>query len=174
MGARLLPLTVSELCSHALELGRDAAQRCKDYAARMRELDEPPFAATFDALYREELEEIAALEAACGPSKLAELSPWEYAWKLTYLPEAIENKPRLVPLNPREALQLTLLAKRRAEAFFGDVAENAREAVVRGCAAEMAANERRHLRRLEHLLAQQIRSEQRDGNGSGGGDRRHA
>src|SRR5262249_6530305 len=110
MGVRLLPLTVAELCSHALELERDAAQRCKEYAARMRELEEPTFAKTFDAFYREELEEIAALEAASGPRRPAELSPWEYAWKLTYLPEAMETKPPLVPLNPREALQLTLLA----------------------------------------------------------------
>lgn len=173
MGARLLPLTVAELCAHALELERDAAQRCKDYAARMRELDETQFAETFDALYSEELEEIAALEAASGPRKPAELSPWEYAWKLTYTPEAMENKPRLVPLNAREALQLTLLAKRRAETFFGDVAANAREAVVRSCAAEMAANERRHMQRLERLLVQEIRSENRGGP-SGGGDTHHA
>ena len=168
MGVRLLPLTVAELCSHALELERDAAQRCKEYAARMRDLDEPSLANTFEALYREELEEIAQLEAASGSRRPTELSPWEYAWKLTYLPEAMENKPRLVPLNAREALQLTLLAKRRAETFFGDVAENGREAVVRSCAAEMAANERRHMQRLERLLAQELRNEQRGGSGSSG------
>ena len=172
MGARLLPLTVAELCAHALELERDAAQRCKDYAARMRDLDEMAFADTFDALYREELEEIAALEAASGPRKPAELSPWEYAWKLTYLPEAMENKPRLVPLNAREALQLTLLAKRRAEVFYGDVAAHGHEAVVRSCAAEMAANERKCMQRLERLIAQEIRNEGRRGpSGSGDGHR---
>jgi hypothetical protein len=176
MGARLLPLTVAELCAHALELERDAAQRCKDYAARMRELGEESSASAFDALHREELEEIAALEAAAGGRKPAELSPWEYAWRLTYTPEAMENRPRLVPLNAREALQLTLLAKRRAETFYGDVAAHAREAVVRGCAAEMAANERKHLQRLERLLAQEIRNERGgDGTGvSGSGDSHHA
>src|SRR5690349_19341007 len=133
MGMRLLPLTVAELCAHALDLERDAAQRCKDYAGRMRDLGEEDAAAAFDAMHKEELEEIAALEAASGTRRPAELSPWEYAWRLTYTPEAMENGPRLVPLNVREALQLTLLAKRRAEAFFCDVAENAREAVVRGC-----------------------------------------
>ena len=173
MGARLLPLTVAELCAHALELERDAAQRCRDYAARMRELGEEPVAQTFDALYSEEMEEIAALEAASGPHKPAELSPWEYAWRLTYTPEAMENKPRLVPLNAREALQLTLLAKRRAETFFGDVAAHAREPVVRSCAAEMAANERKHMRHLERLLVQEIKNDTRGGP-SGGGDTHHA
>ncbi len=175
MGARLLPLTVAELCAHALELERDAAQRCKDYAVRMRELGEEPFAETFDALHSEELEEIAALEAASGPRKPIELSPWEYAWRLTYTPEAMENKPRLVPLNAREALQLTLLAKRRAETFYGDCAQHAREAVVRGCAAEMAANERKQMQRLERLLAQEIRNEKRGGGSpSGSSDTHHA
>lgn len=161
MGARLLPLTVAELCSHALELERDAALRCQEYAARMRELGAERLAETFEALRKEELEEIAALEVASGDHKPAELSPWEYAWRLTYTPEAMENRPRLVPLNAREALQLTLLAKRRAEDFYGDVAEHARDAVVRGCAAEMSANERTQLQRLERLLAEEIRDEQR-------------
>jgi len=161
MGARLLPLTVAELCAHALELQRDAAQRCRDYAKRMRELGEDMAAASFEAMLREELEEIAALEAATGPRKPAELSPWEYAWRLTYTPEAMENKPRLVPLNVREALQLIVLAKRRAETFYADVAENAREPIVRGCAAEMVAGEKRQLQRLERLLAEEIRNEER-------------
>ena len=169
MGVRLLPLTVSELCAHALELERDIAQRCKDYAARMREIGEEPHARNFDAMHNEELEEIAALETASGPRKPAELSPWEYAWRLTYTPEAMENKPRLVPLNAREALHLTLLAKRRAETFYTDVAQNSREAVVRGCAAEMAVNERRQMQRLERLLAQEIRS-QAGAAASGNGD----
>jgi hypothetical protein len=72
----------------------------------------------------------------------------------------MENRPRLVPLNAREALQLTLLAKRRAETFYADVAENARDAVVRGCAAEMMANEHRQKQELERLLAEEIRNEQ--------------
>jgi hypothetical protein len=161
MGARLLPLTVAELCAHALELERDAAQRCKDYAKRMRELGEDTAAKSFDAMLHEELQEIAALEAATGPRKPAELSPWEYAWRLTYTPEAMENKPRLVPLNVREALQLIVLAKRRAETFYADVAENGREPIVRGCAAEMVASEKRQLERLERLLAEEMRNEER-------------
>ena len=171
MGARLLPLSVAELCAHALELERDAAQRCKEYAARMRELGEDTAAASFEAMFREELHEIAALEAATGPRRPAELSPWEYAWRLTYTPDAMDNKPRLVPLNVREALQLFVLAKRRAETFYADVAENGREPIVRGCAAEMVAGEKRQLQRLERLLAEEILNEQR---ASRKGEARHA
>lgn len=41
------------------------------------------------------------------------------------------------------------------------LAEHAPDAVVRGCAAEMSANERTQLQRLKRLLAEEIRDEQR-------------
>ena len=157
MGARLLPLSVAELCGHALELERDAGARFCEYAGRMRELGAGQVASAFDELRREQDEEVRALEAASGERRPAELSPWEYAWRLTYMPEGMEQQPRLVPLSAREALQLALIAKRRAEAFYCDVADNARDAVVRGCAAEMASAERGQIQRLERLLVGEIR-----------------
>lgn len=159
MAVRLLPLSIAELCAHALELERDAAQRFRDYAKRMHELGEKGIAGVFEELATEENEEIRALEVVSGTRKPSELLPWEYAWRLTYLPDALDEKPRLAPRNAHEALQLALLAKRRAEDFLNNVAENARDAVVRGCAAEMAVNERRLVQLLERLLAGEIPSE---------------
>ena len=157
MGARLLPLSVAELCGHALELERDAGARFREYAGRMRELGAGQVASAFDELTIEQDEEVRALEAASGERRPGELSPWEYAWRLTYMPEGMEQRPRLVPLSAREALQLALIAKRRAESFYCDVADNATDAVVRSCAAEMASAERSQIRRLERLLAGEIR-----------------
>jgi len=162
MGVRLLPLNVSELCGHALELERDCEQRFFDYSRHMHEIGAHGVANVFEELGQESINQIRALEVASGERKPAELSPWEYAWRLTYMPEGMEQKPRLVPLNAREALQLAVLAKRRAQDFFNDVAGNARDQVVRTCAAEMAAGEQSQLRRLEKLLATEIRD-------SGGG-----
>ena len=153
MAVRLLPLTVSELCAHALNFERDAAERCKDYAARLRSIGDIGAAEVFEQLLLEENDEIHALEAASGERKPAELSHWEYIWRLAYMPEAMDDKPRIVPVDAREALRLTVVAKRRAESFYTDVAENAQAAVVRSCALEMAANERRQLQMLEHYLA---------------------
>jgi rubrerythrin len=168
MGARLLPLSVAELCGHALELERDAGARFREYAARMRELGAGQVASAFDELSLEQDEEVRALEAASGERRPSELSPWEYAWRLTYMPEGMEQHPRLVPLSAREALQLAVLAKRRAESFYGDVSENARDAVVRSCAAEMASAERRHIQRLERMLANEIlQSQARKPSGTG-------
>lgn len=152
MAVRLLPLTVSELCGHALELERDAAQRFSDYARRTRELGARATAQLFESLAVEQQQEVSALERSTGERKAAELSPWEYAWRLTYMPEAMEQRPRVIPVSAREALQLAVMSKRRAEAFYNDVGENARDAVVRSCAVEMASAERGQIRRLQRQL----------------------
>ena len=156
MGAKLLPLSIPELCAHALELERDAGMRFREYAARMREIGSEHIADAFDEKVREQEEEVRALEAASGGHPRAELSPWEHAWRLTYLPDAMDNKPRLVPRNAREALQFSVLAKRRAESFYRDVAEHARDEIVRGCAAEMASSGQHQIELLERLLAGEV------------------
>ena len=152
MGMKLQPLSVAELCVHALELGRDAADRFRQYAARMRDLDEPGVAAVFEEMTREEDEEVQALTVAAGEHKAGELSAWEYVWRLTYLPDGQANRPRAVPMSAREALQLAAMAKRRGESFFRDVEDGGRDVLVRGCAAEMAMAERRKILRIEKLL----------------------
>jgi rubrerythrin len=169
MAVKLLPLSVAELCAHALALERDAALRFREYAARMHELGAPHVAGAFVDMGREQDEEVRALEAAAGDRRPAELSPWEYVWRLTYMPEGMEHKPRLVPLSAREAIQLAAIAKRRAEAFYSDVAEHADDRTVRSCAAEMASAEQRQIQRLEHLLSAEL-DEARSMEMSGGGN----
>ena len=82
----------------------------------------------------------------------AELSPWEYAWRTTYVADGLDRSV-MAPANAREAMQLALLARRRAEAFYGDVAANAAERRLRACAAEMAARRHGQVELLETLLA---------------------
>ena len=53
-----------------------------------------------------------------------------------------------------------MVAKRRAESFYNDVATNAGDQVVRGCAAEMASDETRQIRRLERLLGAELSEDQ--------------
>jgi hypothetical protein len=169
MGVKLLPLSVAELCAHALALERDAEVRFRDYATRMREIGQPGFAAEFDKLAAEQDDDVRALEAAAGAREPAELSPWEFVWRLTFMPEGTDARPRLVPMSPREALQLAVVAKRRAEVFYNDVATNAGDRIVRDCAAEMAASESRQIRRLERLLGAELR-EDKNQDQSGIGD----
>jgi hypothetical protein len=150
MGEKLLPLTMQELCAHALELERDAGARFSEYARRLREIGSDELADEFDAMSRAQAEEARALQAAAGGRPPAVLTPWEYAWRLAYLPDG--DGPRAVPLTARDALQFAALAKRRAEAFYREVADNARDEMVRSCAQEMGSAERRQILRLERLL----------------------
>jgi rubrerythrin len=150
MGQKLLPLSMQELCAHALELERDAGARFRQYAERMREIGAQKLADEFDAMSRAQAEEARALQAAAGGYPPAELTPWEHAWRLAYLPDG--DGPRAAPLTARDALQFAALAKRRAEAFYREVADNARDEMVRSCAQEMGSAERRQILRLEWLL----------------------
>lgn len=156
MAVRLLPLSVAELCAHALLLEDGAATRYREYAERMRDRGAGPAAEDFEDLEREKRERTEALEAASEGRKLPELSPWEYAWRLTYFPDALAPGRHVVPQNAREALQLALAAERRAEHFYGDVAENARDAAVRVRGMELAVHARRHVQHVERLLAGEI------------------
>ena len=161
MAVRLLPLSVGELCAHALELQRDCEVRYSDYARHLHALGQHAIAEVFDELGQQARDEVRILETASGNHKPAELSPWEYAWRLTYLPEGTDHRPRLVPMNAREALQMAVTAKRRAQLFYTDVAANANDAVVRECAAEMAESDQVQVKRLERLLASEIMADMR-------------
>ena len=153
MGEKLLPLSMQELCAHALELERDAGARFREYAKRMRELGSERVAREFDAMVLEQETETRALQAAAGNHPPAELTPWEHAWRRTYLPDGLDGQPRAVPADAREALEYAALAKRRAERFYRDVADHTVNDIVRSCADEMAAAERRQILRIEMLLA---------------------
>jgi hypothetical protein len=156
MAIRLLPLNVGELYAHALELERSCERRFKEYAARMDELGERPLAACFQRLARGLRRELADLEAASGELRPAKLSPWEYAWRLTYMPDAVDDYPRVSVATAREALQCAVQARRRAVIFYEDVAENAADPSVRETARQMADAKRSQQQRLERMLARQI------------------
>jgi hypothetical protein len=158
MAIRLLPLNVGELCAHALELER-ACERCyASCAKRMKDIGDRTLALAFERMARGVRREIAELNAASGECRPARLSPWEYAWRLTYMPDAVDDDAPFMPTGTREALQCALRARRRAALFYEDVAQNAADSVVRACAAEMAAAKLAQQQRLERLLAREILS----------------
>jgi rubrerythrin len=70
----------------------------------------------------------------------------------------MESHKRVRPQDAREALQLALAAERRAESFYSDAATNARDAMVRSCAAELAEIKGLRLRQLENLLVRETRT----------------
>jgi len=159
MGMRLLPLTVVELNVHALMLEREVMRRYGAYAQRMRHLGVWPVAAVFEQLFGTARERVAELQEEVGDRRSEQHSPWDYAWRLAYYPEAVENRPRLVPASPREALQLALVARQRAIDYYEDVSQSAQDGEVRRQAATLL-DAAREVPRLEHCLAGEISSEQ--------------
>ena len=157
MASKLLPMTLPELCVHALVLEEGLGERYGEYARLTRDMGAHDVADAFKEMERLEEQESKALKAGVQGRKLPELSPWEYVWRLTYAPDALESAQRVQPHDAREALQLALAAEHRAESFYSDTATHARDAMVRSCAAELAQIKSHRLRQLEHLLARQRR-----------------
>jgi rubrerythrin len=151
MGQRLLPQNLIELYTHALSIEREAFKRFLELERYMREVGCDYLADEFERIGKEEQEQYEALAIGTAERDLPAIADWEYAWH--YLgPDA--DKVR-APQSAREALGLALATERRAQNFYVDVAEHAADDAVCAFAAEMAADEQRHVQRLEELLARE-------------------
>jgi len=151
MAVRLLPRTLPELYAHALVMERDATKRFEIFARCMREAGVDHLAEEFEAIGKEEREQYEVLAVGTANANLPQLSPWEYAWH--YMGPAGDVVP--APQTPRDVLKLALSAERRTQNFYADVAEHVDDDAVSAFAAEMAADEVRHIERLERLLARE-------------------
>ncbi len=151
MAARLLPKTLPELYAHAIVLERDAAKRFEVFARCMRESGMDHLAEEFELIGKEEREQYELLSTGTANANLPSVTSWEYAWH--YMGPAGDVVP--APSTVRDVLKLALSAERRTQNFYADVAENVDDDAVSAFAAEMAADESRHIERLERLLARE-------------------
>jgi len=143
MGQRLLPQTLIDLYTHALAIEREAFKRYLELERMMRDAGMDHLAEEFEKIGKEEQEQYEALALGTAERELPEIQDWEYAWH--YLgPSA--DKPA-APKSARDALKLALSTERRAQNFYVDVAEHATDDTVCAFAAEMAADEQRHVAR---------------------------
>jgi hypothetical protein len=148
MGERLLPRTLPELFAHSLAIELGATKRFAELGRYMRDAGMDHVADELEQIGREEREQYELLAVGTAGGRLPELSPWEYAWH--YMgPAADENH---APRNAREALTRAIRCERRAQNFYADVAEHSNDDAISAFAAEMAADESRHISRLEMLL----------------------
>ena len=151
MGQRLLPQTLLELYAHALVIERDAFKRFVELERFMRDVGLDYIAEEFERIGKEEQEQYEALAIGTAERELPALAGWEYAWH--YLGPQADKVA--APKNARQAITLALRTERRAQNFYIDVAEHAADDAVCAFAAEMAADEQRHVQRLEQLLARE-------------------
>jgi rubrerythrin len=148
MGARLLPRNLPELFSYSLVLEREAARRYAELERFLRGQGASALAAEFEKLGREEREQYEVIALGTAGRALPELAGWELGWYFGGDAVSAGAAPRSVA----NALAIALGFERRTQSFYNDVAANARADAVRAFAAEMAADEQRHIARLELLL----------------------
>ncbi len=145
MGARLLPRTLPELFSYSLAIEERAAKRYAELERFLREMGIEDLADELERLGREEQEQYELIKLGTAGRALPELAGWELCW---HFPRGAGAAPR----SAREAIASALALERQSQAFYVDVAENARDDALRAFSAEMANDEQRHIARLEVLL----------------------
>jgi rubrerythrin len=153
MGTKLLPRSLPELFSHAILIEREASKRFAELEKAMRDAGLDHLAEEFESIGREEREQFEALTVGTAGHELPEVPAWEFD---SYFQGPQGWKPRK-PRSAREALGLAIATERRAQNFYTDVAESSRNDALSAFAAEMAADETRHIQRLEQLLEREPR-----------------
>jgi bacterioferritin (cytochrome b1) len=151
MGARLLPRNLPELFSYSLVLEREAAKRYAELEGFLRGRGARLLADEFEKLGREEREQYEIIALGTAGRELPELAGWELGWY--FGDEGLQEK--CAPRSAGDALAMALAFERRTQSFYNDVAANARADAVRAFAAEMSADEERHIARLEALQARE-------------------
>ena len=151
MGRRLLPRNLLELYAYAIAIERDAADALAKIERCLRDAGADHLAEELEKIVREEREQHELITLGTAGRELPEMSGWEYRWH--FMGDAVEKPSR--PRNTREALAQALGVERRTQAFYIDVAESSPDESVRAFSAEMAADEQRHIVRLETLLARE-------------------
>jgi rubrerythrin len=151
MATRLLPRDLNELYAHALVMEREATKRFTELERYVRDAGLDHIADELASIGKEEREQYELLAVGTSGRELPKLCAWEYAPHFLGAEADVVQPPRSV----REALLLAIATERRTQNFYIDVAEHATDDTMCAFAAEMAADESRHIARLERLLARE-------------------
>lgn len=144
--------TVAELYVHAIAIEREAAERYAELAERMADLGNEEVAALFGFLARAEARHLAELRRRTDGVALPALCA-DYSWLHDGAPETVARELVFRLMTQRDALQIALLAEKRARAFFEHAVRIADDPAVRALAREMAAEEAEHIALVQELLA---------------------
>jgi bacterioferritin (cytochrome b1) len=151
MGRRLLPRNLPELYAYTIDIERDAADALEKIERFVRDAGADHLAEELEKIVREEREQHQLICLGTAGRELPRMLGWEYMGHFMGTAVPKPNAPR----HTRDALHQALGIERRTQAFYIDVAENSPDESVRAFAAEMAADEQRHIARLETLLARE-------------------
>ena len=148
--ATAAPRTVEEFMTHACALEAEAAERYTELAELMAAHNNPELAALFaklahiEGLHRDQILERMGWPAPPDPSVCR--------WETPEGPETTDYGDLHYLMQPWHALKLALHNERRAAEYFERLAGGPVPAGIRSEAAEMAAEEREHVRLILEWL----------------------
>lgn len=148
---RRLPRTVQEFMAFAWAMEVEAAERYEELAEQMLTHHNTEVAALFSRLARIEglhRDQIATRMGWTRPPDTA-----SFGWETPEGPETTDYGDLHYLMQPYHALRLALHNEERAALFFEHFAAAKLPADVRAAAAEMAADEREHVRLIREWLA---------------------
>lgn len=146
--------TLPELLAHALAMETEAAERYGELADQMETHRKPAVAAIFRRLEQAEKAHLGDLSEMCGKYELPHIAPWDFKWRHSESPEAIDFTKVHYQLSVREAILLAFEHERRAAEFYAGIALTTSDSEVQTLARQFAAEEQQHIGWLEAWLAE--------------------
>ena len=136
--------------AYSLELEKEAAERLRQFAARMEVHEEPALAATFDRLAAFSEQHAQEVQDICKNRDI----PLCAAGGLTdeIVPETTESLQADTAMTVREAVAAMLTQEGASADFYADVARRTVTPEIREFALEFAEEENEHARALEKWL----------------------
>lgn len=146
--------TVPELLAHALAMETEAAERYGELADQMETHRKAAVAKIFRRLEQAEKKHLGELTDMCSKFELPHIAPWDFKWRHSESPEAIDFTKVHYQLTVREAIELAFEHERRAAQFYADIALTTTDTDVQKLARQFAAEEQQHIGWLEAWLAE--------------------
>ena len=150
--------SIEEFYARALAVEHEAAARYAELGRHMAERGDAEVSSLFLRLALFERQHVQRLSAKCAGLELPPVANGDYAWieQGTPLPEAHEFVLRM--MTPRFALQLALIAERRAKAYFDSALDTVEDPELCALVRECSAEESEHIAWVQKLLDQHPRA----------------
>ena len=143
---RKLMRGVEEFYAHALAIEREAMERYAEFEAWFRDRGEDVLAGLCANFSRMEAGHLRELEARTRGMRLPAIGAGEHQWLEAGPPEAPAREFFYRVAEPRHLLEIALQAEMNALSYFEWVAGESVDPRLRALAAELAAEERDHVK----------------------------
>jgi rubrerythrin len=152
--ASIAPIfSVADLLAIAYRIEVDAVERYRLLADQMETHNNPELTKVFRDLSKAESIHAAEIREMAGDSDLnGRANALHPIWRKGESPEEVDLGAAHYLMTPWHALQLCLAGEKRALAFFGSIAETAKDPKVKEMAAELVEEEAEHVNLVYRLL----------------------